>query len=263
MRIFIELAPIDNKYNIDINYNSNLYQAVNAVFSELGKQVKVLKKDPVLNNLSSNPDLVFNFSRLITPYSTINGNCIEGVGKCFFYLSSSVSTETMQTLMMNLMNKTRICLPSKDKAQEFVVTDVSVVLPPAFKPAMKYWMLSPTTASRLSPRSNSPYYFRPNDPNLMQHLCDDLKQKYYEHFDKEYDENINIRIDREYIKKRGGYERISKLITLFQNEENEMKIKAFFCPMIITGSPDIQWVAYNRGIGEKNSMGFGMLKSKI
>jgi CRISPR-associated endoribonuclease Cas6 len=53
---------------------------------------------------------------------------------------------------------------------------------------------------------------------------------------------------------------ISKLITIKQGREDETKVRGFMCPLKIEGNPALIALAYESGLGEKNSLGFGMLE---
>jgi CRISPR-associated endoribonuclease Cas6 len=52
---------------------------------------------------------------------------------------------------------------------------------------------------------------------------------------------------------------MTKLIHIKKGKPNQTKIKAFVSPLQITAEPEMQQVAYDCGIGEKNSLGCGCL----
>ncbi len=52
----------------------------------------------------------------------------------------------------------------------------------------------------------------------------------------------------------------SKLITIKEGSAEETRVKAFESLFYLTGSKELMQVAYECGIGQRNSMGFGMGK---
>ncbi len=67
--------------------------------------------------------------------------------------------------------------------------------------------------------------------------------------------------DRAYIRKRGGMDRISKLITIKEGEAAESRNRAFECPFSLHAHPDLIRTAYTSGLGNDNAMGFGMIET--
>ncbi|MER3523977.1 MAG: hypothetical protein C4326_07890 [Ignavibacteria bacterium] len=53
---------------------------------------------------------------------------------------------------------------------------------------------------------------------------------------------------------------VSKLITIQQGHDDETKVRGFMCPLMIKGNPELIRLAYESGLGEKGSLGFGFIE---
>ena len=87
-----------------------------------------------------------------------------------------------------------------------------------------------------------------------------ILNKYLSLYDQEPDDaDFGCTLDEKFIADRGGPQKISKLITIKQGRSDETKVRGFMCPLTIEGNPELIKLAYESGLGEKNSLGFGML----
>jgi CRISPR-associated endoribonuclease Cas6 len=73
-------------------------------------------------------------------------------------------------------------------------------------------------------------------------------------FDPE-DARLKFEFDQNYIRKRGGVERISKLVQF-----KETNIKAYQAPFRVSGSSELIELGWDCGFGNANSQGFGMVE---
>lgn len=69
------------------------------------------------------------------------------------------------------------------------------------------------------------------------------------------DTNFAFHLDPLYLQRRRG--RISKLVTFNELQENERRIKALVSPFEVEGNPELIWLGYVAGFGERNILGFG------
>lgn len=65
-------------------------------------------------------------------------------------------------------------------------------------------------------------------------------------------------IDEAYVERMNG--KVQKLITLKEGRSDETKIKGTLAPFRLRAPRELMEVGYECGFGEKNSMGFGMVK---
>jgi len=134
---------------------------------------------------------------------------------------------------------------------------------PEFITNMKFNCLSPITVSAKHEHrgKEATYYIRPGDPQLGAAIRKNLAQKFQTIYQQTPDDDqLTFSLDEDYIQRKGGYDRISKLITIKEGEEAETQIKCFIAPFALQGSIELMRVAYECGIGEKTSQGFGMIE---
>jgi CRISPR-associated endoribonuclease Cas6 len=66
---------------------------------------------------------------------------------------------------------------------------------------------------------------------------------------------LEFEFDQEYICRRGGVDRISKLVQF-----KETKIKSYQAPFRVSGSLELIQLGWESGFGNANSQGFGMVE---
>jgi len=129
---------------------------------------------------------------------------------------------------------------------------------------MKFRMLSPTTVSvpEMMNGRLTPQYLYHDDPRLADQLRKNILNKYKSLYGASPpDDTFSCTLDKEFIRdmqNRG--KKISRLVTIKQGSEDETKVRGFMCPLKIEGNPELIRLAYESGLGEKNSLGFGFIE---
>ncbi len=75
------------------------------------------------------------------------------------------------------------------------------------------------------------------------------------------DKEMKFEVDKDYVVRRGGENNVSKLIRIKKGEPEETNARGFIAPFVLSGSLELIKLAYQCGIGEKNSMRFGMFEA--
>ncbi|MGH7457050.1 MAG: CRISPR-associated endoribonuclease Cas6, partial [bacterium] len=136
--------------------------------------------------------------------------------------------------------------------------------PPRFAATMRFKTLSPLVVSTMREHKGKlqPYYYRANDPELSEAVRQNLLSKYeIIHGHPPTDANLEFAIDADYLARRGGPEKVSKLITIKEGTREETRIKGFECPFTLRGNPELMAMAWECGAGDHNSMGCGMVEA--
>ncbi len=127
---------------------------------------------------------------------------------------------------------------------------------PTFAERTVFTCLSPIVSGRHCP-DNKTHYLRPNDPLFSEAVRENLLWKHRVlHGAPPTDDRLALEFDPAYLadpRRRGG----TKLVTF-----KDINIVGAFAPFALTGSPALMETAWNCGLGEKNSIGFGMLDVK-
>ena len=96
-------------------------------------------------------------------------------------------------------------------------------------------------------------YLRPDNPRFSEGVRRNLLGKYSALYGRRpADDRLTLTFDRDYLSSHKG----TKVITY----KDDIRILGAFCPFTLTGSPELITFAYECGLGEKNSIGFGMIE---
>lgn len=137
------------------------------------------------------------------------------------------------------------------------VERVEALAPPRFSPQMKLTCLSPLVASTggfMRAGKLMAHYYRYDEPGLSEALRANLLRKHaLLHGAWPTYPDLTLKFDQDYIARKGG--KVCKLIDF-----KGTKIKGILAPFTIEGSPELIALGYEAGLGEKNSMGFGMVQ---
>ncbi|MCX7880666.1 MAG: CRISPR-associated endoribonuclease Cas6 [Ignavibacteria bacterium] len=261
MRLEIRLKSVKRHFTIPVNYNYPLGSALYQIFYESSPSFSKWLHDKGFITPDGKKLKLFTFSRLFFKKFQIEGDKIHSTDGCWFLFSSPFEYSIIENFLIGAMIKRKIVIANNYVGAEFILKSAGLIPEPEFSNEMNYLMLSPTVSSTVVERNNElvEHYYRVDEIGVEENLANNLKKKYEIVFKKEYVDKLEIILDKKYIETKGGAENVSKLITLAEGKKEETKVKGFLCPVKIFGNPSIQRVAYECGIGQKNSMGFGML----
>ncbi len=263
MRLKLVLKALKHHQSIPINYQYYLSSAIYRFIEHSSHQYASALHNGNINN-EVNPKRMFKhfcFSQLFPFRSHVIGDRLYlDSDKVEWYIGIAVN-DTLRHLVIGLFEKQEFFIGTPDTA--FAIHTVEVLPEPRWQSAMKFRMLSPVTVSapvehegKLQAR-----YLLADDPMLNHYLATNILTRYQSLYNKlPDDQTFKVTLDAEYIQRRGGAMKVSKLITIKQHTENETKVRGFLCPLTIEGNPELIRLAYCSGLGEKGSMGFGMLE---
>ncbi len=261
MRIDITFKPNSQKYYMPFNYNYQLSSALYNVFRSGSPEFSAWLHDKGWIDETNKPLKLFTFSKLYFDKVSKQGPFLECEGNAKLLFSSPIEDSLITHFVSGLMEDNNFELNYVNMQAKFKVRDVKIIPEPKMQTKQKFLMLSPAAASKTIEKDGKLhiYYLKPSDPELLPSLKNNLIRKYKLIHNKDYTGKLDIELDQDYIKSRGGEEKISKLITIQEGSNKQNKVKGFVCPLTIEADPDMLAAAYNCGIGQKNSMGFGML----
>jgi len=128
---------------------------------------------------------------------------------------------------------------------DFRVLDLIKVELPAISPTRTWRTTSPVVVSTWDGRSRHPIYRNGSEPEFVQALEANLLSKWEAFNNKKWEgENLNIRV----------WSPKSTLVPVFN-----INVRAWYLRLQIWGPPELIRFAYDAGLGEKNSQGFGMI----
>ena len=236
MRLKINLK---GKNNIKIPFNYN--HIISSIIYN-----KIVDLDLAHELHTSNSFKFFNFSQLNIPKRKIaNDGIISKNGKISFYLSSP-----NDLLIKNLVSGFVDDLEIKFKNEKLTVEKIEALRTPDFKEISEFKTISPINIRDINEKNKridlapSDKFFKGIENNLIKKYC---KFHNLESTDKKisaYSEMANVK---------------RKRITIPKGP-NTTYHRAYMMDLILEGDVDLIKFAYDVGLGEKNSMGFGMIQ---
>lgn len=135
---------------------------------------------------------------------------------------------------------------------QFTINGIEMMPPAAYDGEITGTTLSPICLSRKGDDGHIKY-FAPDDYDAARAIYNNLTYKYEAFYGKPYSESSDF-----------AWETLSpvksKLITIKVDTPQQTKIRAFQCKFRLKADNELLKIAYETGIGEKGSMGFGMIK---
>lgn len=266
MRIKLTLIPKEKKCSIPLNYQYPLSAAIYKILYAASNEYADFLHDKGYVSESGKPLKLFTFSYLFMPRVKLQNGRLTCYGspRCTLNISSPLIEDFIQNLVIGLFENQEIAIGSRDTVGRFLINQVESLPAPDFSDRTKFKCLSPFVLATMKERNGKlmPYYYRPDDPELAEAIRLNLLQKYQTVYKKLPDDSALVfEIDENYVTRKGGFDKISKLITLKENDEKgATRIKAILAPFTLTGSTELMTMAWEAGIGTHCSQGFGMVE---
>ena len=254
MRLKLILSPQENPTYVPINYQYQLSAAIYKVLAKASPAYADFLHQRGYPAPSGKLLKLFTFSRLWIPNVRRQGTKLTAGRRSSWILqvASPMLDEFVQNFVLGLFESTEIVVAGG----RFFIEQVETLPMPEFKETTHFKCLSPIVVSTMRERGGKlmPYYYRPHDPALSEAIRQNLLQKHEAiHQCPPDDERLSFTIPE-------GYKPKSRLITLKEGTPEETQIKAFETYFDLTGSVELMRVAWECGVGEKNSQGFGMVE---
>jgi CRISPR-associated endoribonuclease Cas6 len=260
MRYLITLQPLEHNFSVPINYYHPLGSAIYRLFGQVSPEFSEWLHHRGFLTKEGRPMKLFNFSRLNFEHFSVNNNVLNARGRVHFKFATPLDNNIGQKFIEGIFNSEKICLRNKIAGADFMIESIESLAPPHFGNSESFIMQSPACLSTIIVQNGARkiYYYRPDDSEAESAMEKNLLAKYELLHGDPYSGELKIRLDRTYLERSGR--RAHKLITIREGMPDELKIKAFLCPLRIEGSPEIISTAYYCGVGEKNSMGMGFIE---
>lgn len=267
MRIKLSLRPVEKNAAIPVNYQYQLSAAIYKILSGGSSEYSHWLHQKGYLSPINKPIKLFVFSKLLVSRKNRsypeNYMIIHNHAQCSLFISSPMLEDFIQNFVVGLFSDQQIQIRGKRSLARFNIDQVETLPIPAFNEIQCFTCLSPITLSTGSEEADDrhEHFIRPSENNLPEAIRNNLISKYYTVYNKELkNDQLTFEIDARYYQRKGGDEGISKLIKIKEGTPEETQVKAFETPFSLTGSRELMAVAYECGIGQRNSMGFGMVE---
>ncbi len=233
MRLRVEFDVVDNVLDVNYNYHvaSFIYRCIERANADLSLNLHMQKDFKF-----------FTFSRLIVPnrkFEIVGEKFIINSNRVFLYFSTP-KVEIAESFVEGLLMKPEV----KINGAKFVVSRVKVLKEREIGNKARFATLSPISVTTV--RDGKIYDLYPKDEKFYENLRMNLVKKFIA-LHKKIPNNCGIRIKPLKVKPK------------------RIRIKNTFhrCVDMIfdaEGSKELLEIGYKAGFGERNSMGFGMVK---
>jgi len=245
MRVKITLQALQPQ-TIEINYNYYLTSLIYHLLSEsdVDFSTKLHSEGYALGNKNFK---LFCFSRLFPSNHSINADKLIIKGNMDWYISSPIK-EFILHLADGLLRRENVNIGQG----EFHIRSAEMLRPPVFAGEMSFKSISPITThtAEIVDGERKTIHCPLSSPKFAENIKNNLIRKYFLlHGTLPQNMSIGFSIDDKYLEDRG------KLIAY-----KDTRIKCYQIPFNLKCDSKLMEVAYDCGIGEKGSAGFGCIE---
>ena len=260
MRLELDLCSVNEKQHLPINYNYPLGQAVYEMMSNVPEVCKELLRQRGYLTTEGELCRLYTVSGLfLQPKPKPLGNMLPLVPltRARLYISSPMIEESNQDKVVDCFSGQQINVTGGGHNALFNIQSVKVIPVPDFQSTTQFLCLSPMVFSQERGNGKQPftYYFRPEDAGLPTAVRQSLICKYKLAYNAEPQHtrlDFKLRINPQ-------QRRITRLIHIREGEPDEFFVRAIFTRFILSGSTELMRTAWECGIGEQCSLGFGCI----
>jgi len=241
MRFKIRLKATSQSTRLSLSYNSRLASAIELWLT-------------CLLDTSSPPGFVF--SRIVVKSKVINYRnstmrlCSPAA---HVYVSLRKEEPAVEQRWQTLVgSRAGLGLDGDD----LVFEGIEIVEEPSWTRCMRFRLLSPAAI-----QDGHGEWLLADSPMLGEAIRSDLLARYKKCVDAtvRYDEEFEAVVDSAYVANRGGGEGVMKHVRLVGADEETRDVRAFLCPITVSGNPDLIAFAHRTGIGSLGPKGLGMM----
>ncbi|NOY77604.1 MAG: CRISPR-associated endoribonuclease Cas6 [Calditrichaeota bacterium] len=257
MRIRIQLMPLSKQVSVPVNYQYPVSAAIYKILNQASPEYTEFLHDKGYAAPSGRLMKLFTFSKLHIPHARFEDGTLSGDSRqpWQLWVGSPMQEDFVENFVLGIFTSSTIEIVGQGTRSRFQVVQVESVQKPEFQEEMRFKCLSPIVISRPEDREHGrmPHYYRPFEEGLNEALRKNLLQKYQIIYDAPpQNESFEFQIT-EHDKPR------SKKITIKEGTPEATELKAFETYFTLRGNPALMEVAWECGLGEHTSQGFGMV----
>jgi len=266
MRLKLHLRNVSGSGKIPVNYHYPLSAAIYAILSDSSPEYATFLHDHGYLGADGKPRKLFTFSHLFFSPKAIPDHFslkIDRHSTTSLIIASPMLGDFVQHFVVGLFSRQRITIGNGLHQATFAIEQVEALAEPAFTSPMRFKALSPIvlTTAIDTEQGKKTYYYRPFDEGLAEAVRLSLVKKFETVYGrKPEDASLDFQLDQEYIRRKGSAEGVSKLIHIREGQPDETRVKGFLAPFTLSGSVELMRAAWECGIGDKCSMGFGCVE---
>jgi len=259
MRFILELESVYGR-ELGYNYQYPLSAAIYKMLRLSSKEFSESLHDTGYQ-LHSKTYKLFTFALDIPKAKPTRSGIFMPTRKAYLTVSAADEGMFMEHFLNGAVVSTAFEIHTETGFVKFQVNGLTAEGTPEFKTNEHFRLMSPLVLSKRIEFQGreSQYYLRPEDTEEINRILQqNLMNKYQVVHGKEFKPTVDLKLvwDEEYLNRN---KRITKKITIPANNNN-IEIIGTQAPFTITADPELLEIGYDCGFGEKNSMGFGLVK---
>lgn len=200
---------------------------------------------------------LFAFSNLKIPLKTIDKEKAQLIikGNSASFEISFLPERSTEEFVKGIFCDQLFTIGDKNCKAEFLVQNIELMSQPNFNQPIVGFAISPICITSKN-EDGSLNYVSPDAPTASELIKNNLLNKYNAFYGKPYDKELFFVWKTSDVPK-------SKLVTIKAGTPQQTKVRGFLCQFSLFTVPELMNIAYNAGVGEKNSMGFGMIEESL
>jgi len=264
MRLKFTLKAVDNS-PLSINYNYALSSAIYNLLRFGSPEFSQFLHSKGFQ-LEGKSFKLFSFALRLQEYKVVDTTLHLTSPLAILFVSSPLIDDFIKNLVIGSFKNQRIEIYAEYQKTVFYIEQVELIPDPLFTQSINFDMVTPLVLTIKKEHQGlfKPYYLRYDDDIKLINSClsNNLVNKFRLLYNKDYaGEGVSIIWDEAFIQDSlRKNKRLSKKITITKFESRPIDIVGINIPFSISGDTELINIGYNAGFGEKNSMGFGLVK---
>lgn len=257
-KLKLQLEPQVSGREIPINYQYELSSVIYKIIANGDEQYSQMLHEDGFTSTTKHFKL-FTFSNLIAPYRgiefkkgtdrlVIKANTLE------WYLGF-VPEESTQRFVQGVFADQRFRLADNVNGAWFKICEVQLLPGVDWTPDTEFETISPISVSKHVEGKKHAVYIGPDDVAYETALLTGLVERYRAINGRDYE-------GEKYCRLTVTNEPKSALITIKAGTQDETRVRGFRYRFKIALPQELMEIAYECGLGERGSMGFGMIKER-
>lgn len=181
--------------------------------------------------------------------------CLNIIGERAVWYISFIPEESTMEFIKGIFNHKSFTIGNKDHRVAFDVVGVEAIPMPSLSEDMTFQAISPICVKLH--KDNKAQYLSPDNPMFALGILKGLLARYESIHGQPFDMN-----DKEFSFELTDNKVKSKLITIKANTPYESKVRGYLCSFRMKAPLELMKIAYEGGIGELCSQGFGFIEIK-
>ncbi len=259
MRFKIELTTISKNRRLPLNYQYELSAATYHILASANDEFAEWLHGNGFRMENGKQFKLFTFSRLKPEKFRIlrQSNQLELLSDKTEWQISFLPEHSTQKFVEGLFQKRVFEVGNKQSVVKFQVDRIELLPSPEFTDTMTFETLSPVSVSRRLEDGRDAYPLNGEDfsssPWVRERLMQNLLDKYEAFHGTPYE-------GERFFDMMTLTEPKSALVTIKADTPQETKVRGFMCRLALHCPAELMRIAYESGLGEGNSQGFGCLE---